>query len=38
MRNVVTIRLDPELEKLLDQLCRQTGRTKSDLVRQALRR
>ncbi len=38
MRKVVTIRLDPETEKLLDQLCRQTGRTKSDLVRRALRR
>jgi predicted transcriptional regulator len=34
----VTIRLDPELEKLLDRLCRQTGRTRSELVRDALRR
>lgn len=38
MRNAVTIRLDPELEKLLDRLCRQTGRSRSDLVREALRR
>ena len=38
MRNALTIRLDPDLEKLLDRLCRQTGRTRSDLVRDALRR
>ena len=38
MRNAVTIRLDPALEKLLDRLCRLTGRTRSDLVREALRR
>jgi predicted transcriptional regulator len=38
MRNAITIRLDPRLEKFLDQLCRQTGRTRSDLVRDALRR
>lgn len=38
MRNAVTIRLDPDLEKLLDSLCRQTGRTRSELVREALRR
>jgi predicted transcriptional regulator len=38
MRNAVTIRLDPELEKLLDRLCRQTGRSRSDVVREALRR
>lgn len=37
-RNALTIRLDPDLEKLLDKLCRQTGRTRSDLVRDALRR
>lgn len=36
--SVVTIRLDPELEKLLERLCRQTGRSRSDLVREALRR
>lgn len=38
MRNAVTIRLDPNLEKLLDRLCRQTGRSRSELVREALRR
>ncbi len=38
MRSSITIRLDPALEKLLDRLCRQSGRTRSDLVREALRR
>lgn len=38
MRNTITIRLDPALEKLLDRLCRLTGRSRSDLVREALRR
>ena len=38
MGTVITIRLDAELEKLLERLCRQTGRTRSDLVRDALRR
>ena len=38
MRNAVTIRLDSDLERLLIRLCRQTGRTRSDLVRDALLR
>jgi predicted transcriptional regulator len=38
MRNAITIRLDPALEKLLDRVCRLTGRSRSDLVREALRR
>jgi len=38
MRSAVTIRLEPDLEKLLDRLCKQTGRTRSELVRDALRR
>lgn len=38
MKNAISIRLDPDLEKLLDRFCRQTGRTRSDLVRDALRR
>lgn len=38
MPSVVTIRLDPALEKLLDRLCKETGRTRSELVREALRR
>jgi len=38
MKNAVTIRLDPDLERLLDRLCRETGRSRSDVVRDALRR
>ncbi|MBI4589608.1 MAG: ribbon-helix-helix protein, CopG family [Candidatus Rokubacteria bacterium] len=38
MKSAITIRLDPDLAKLLDRTCRQTGRTRSDLVRDALRR
>ena len=34
----VTIRLDPELEELLDKICRETGRSRSEVVRDALRR
>ncbi len=34
----VTIRLDPELEELLDRVCRDTGRSRSEVVREALRR
>lgn len=38
MSAVLTIRLDDNLEKLLDKACDLAGRTKSDLVRDALRR
>ncbi len=38
MKSTVTIRLDEELERMLDRLCRDTGRTRSELVRDALRR
>ena len=38
MKNAVTIRLDPDLERLLHRISRETGRTRSDLVRDALRR
>ena len=34
----VTIRLDSKLQRQLDRLCRQLGRSRSDLVRDALRR
>ncbi len=37
-KNAITIRLDPELEHLLEKICDQTGRTRSDVVRDALRR
>ena len=38
MDKTVTIRLDKELERLLDRVCRSAGRTRSDVVRDALRR
>ncbi|MBI4483383.1 MAG: ribbon-helix-helix protein, CopG family [Acidobacteria bacterium] len=38
MKDVVTIRLDARLQRQLDQACRQLGRTRSDVVRDALRR
>ena len=38
MKATLTIRLDAELEKELDRACEQTGRTRSDLARDALRR
>ena len=34
----ITIRLDPSLEELLDQVCSKTGRSRSEVVREALRR
>ena len=39
MKNAsVTIRLDPKLQRDLDRLSRQLGRSRNDLVRDALRR
>jgi predicted transcriptional regulator len=38
MKSVVTIRLDDELEQMLDRVCKETGRSRSDIVRDALRR
>ena len=38
MKRAITIRLDPDLERHLDRICKQTGRTRSDVVRDALRR
>ena len=34
----VTIRLEPKLEELLDRVCSDTGRSRSEVVRDALRR
>lgn len=34
----MTIRLDPDLADLLDRLAARSGRTRSDLVREALQR
>lgn len=36
--SALTIRLDPELERELSRLAKGTGRSRSDLVRDALRR
>lgn len=38
MDTTLSIRIDKDLEKLLDQAARRTGRPKSELVREALRR
>jgi predicted transcriptional regulator len=38
MKAALTIRLDEELERLLDQVCERSGRTRSEVVREALRR
>jgi predicted transcriptional regulator len=38
MRSAITIRLDPDLERLLDRVCKQSRRTRSEVVRDALRR
>ncbi len=37
-KGTLTIRLDEEMERELDRLATQTGRTRSDLARDALRR
>jgi predicted transcriptional regulator len=34
----VTIRLDARLQRQLDRLCRQSGRSRSDVIRDALKR
>ncbi len=38
MSDAVTIRLDPALRRQLARLAKQTGRTRSDLIRDAVRR
>jgi predicted transcriptional regulator len=38
MRDTITIRLDSGLSKMLDRIARQTGRTRSEIVREALQR
>lgn len=34
----LTIRLDPKLDKALDRIAKRTGRTKSEIAREALER
>ena len=38
MKEAITIRLDKDLERRLDEVVRRTGRTRSEIVREALRR
>ena len=38
MKSTLTIRLDKDLERLLKRLCKRTGQSRSDIVRDALRR
>jgi predicted transcriptional regulator len=38
MKSALTIRLDRELQRRLDRLSKQSGRTRSEIVRDALRR
>ena len=38
MKGVVTIRVDRDLERMLNQVCRRSGRNRSAVVRDALRR
>lgn len=38
MTGTLTIRVDKDLERLLDRLCKRTGHTRSEIVRAALRR
>ncbi len=36
--SAVTIRMESDLQRLLDNVCKQSGRTRSDIVRDALKR
>ena len=38
MNAAVTIRLDEELERRLNQVCERSGKSRSEVVREALRR
>jgi predicted transcriptional regulator len=38
MDNVITIRLDADLQRRLDDVCGRSGRTRSDVVRDAIKR
>lgn len=38
MDSTISIRIDKELEDLIEQVARKTGRPKSELIREALRR
>jgi len=36
--SAVTIRMESDLQRQLDRICKQSGRTRSDIVRDALKR
>ena len=38
MKGTLTVRIEEDLERVLDRLCKQTGRSRSEIVRDALRR
>ncbi len=38
MKQVVTVRLDKELEEMLDHYCAVSGKTRSEVIREATRR
>lgn len=38
MKATLTLRIDEDLERELDRACAESGRTRSDLAREALRR
>ena len=38
MQSILTIRLDDDLDNLLEKVCARSGRNRSDVVRDALRR
>ncbi|HVR96184.1 MAG TPA: ribbon-helix-helix protein, CopG family [Thermoanaerobaculia bacterium] len=38
MKPAVTVRLDDDLERMLDEFCERSGRSRSEVIRDALRR
>ena len=38
MKGTLTIRIEKDLERVLDRLCKRTGQSRSEIVRDALRR
>lgn len=38
MKDAVTVRLDQDLERRLDEIARRSGKSRSEIIREALRR
>ncbi len=38
MKDAITVRLDDDLQRMLDDLTQRSGRSRSDVIREALRR